>query len=414
MKGGRLTEDDLKKRISELEAENKALSEKNSELVQGKQDAEWASNAKNKFLITASHDLRQPLHALGLFASSLEAKIAQAAPEGNEAFFEIIKKIHKSQQTLEDYLVNLVDIAKLESGIITPEKQAIDLNETFSRLKARYQPFADEKEVELKFPLSAPRTYSDKTYIECLLGHLLDNGIKFTPKGGEISVFCEPKGQALSLEVRDTGIGIPAAERENIFREFYTLENQGYHTPKSMGLGLAIVWRISELLQHPLSVESIEGEQTVFKITLPLITGEDLVALKIPAKQSEPPKKFVIVVIDDDLTILESMAILLDTWGYDLIAAETPGQALAEINEREGTVGLIITDYRLGEGLSGLEAVSMLRNQLALETPAVLITGDTDSSVRLEAQKNRCLIMHKPLQPAKLRQLIRNSISGRI
>ncbi|MCW9045788.1 MAG: hybrid sensor histidine kinase/response regulator [Alphaproteobacteria bacterium] len=410
-----MTKDQIEKIIAELKAENQALIEKNKELTQAKLEAQWANNAKNKFFVTANHDLRQPLHALGLFATSLEQKIIQEIPENNQSFLDVVSQIQNSQKILEGHLVSLVDLAKLESGVVLPEKQVLWIGEVFSRLKAQYQPLADAKEIKLNIADVSLRTISDKTYLERMLSYLMANSLNYSLEG-EVTISCEVKGEKVLIQIQDTGVGIPESETENIFREFYKLEHKDIRNAQNLGLGLANVKRLSGLLDHPVNLKSVVGEGSTFCVEVPCDYGliEGRKEIKNEGMETNFNHEPRIVVIDDDTVVLDSMSILLETWGYAYFAAETLQKALESIQEKSSPIVLIIADFRLGEGISGMEAVTQIRDKIGQTIPAVMVTGDTDSSLRVEAKENGCLLMHKPLQPAKLRQVIRNAIAGKI
>jgi CheY-like chemotaxis protein/anti-sigma regulatory factor (Ser/Thr protein kinase) len=247
---------------------------------------------------------------------------------------------------------------------------------------------------------------SDPALLDRVLQNLVSNAMKYTRRGG-VLVGCRRRGAHIALQVWDTGPGIAAEHRDDIFEEFFQLDNPARDAGKGLGLGLAIVQRIARLLDHPVRLQSVPGRGSMFSVVVPrgdaaAARGEELVA---PALEHRFPGLRV-AVIDDEPSIRAGMSELLSRWGCIVTAAASGGELIERIGRGGTQVDVLICDYRLGSGATGLDAVAGVRRALGRDVPTLLVTGDTAADRLREVHDSGYLLLHKPVAPAKLRQSI--------
>jgi signal transduction histidine kinase/CheY-like chemotaxis protein len=372
------------------------------ELRRKKEEAEKANFDKSRFLAAASHDLRQPMHALGLFVGELTSRLE--SPEQ----IKIANKVEESVEAMSSLLDSLLDISKLDAGVVIPQIQAVDVEAMVKRLVQDFLPVAQRKQIALHVHCGGAMVLSDPVLLERIVLNLLGNAIRYTPLNGTVLLACRRRGEDLRIEVRDSGIGIPVEEQQNIFREFVQLANSARDRSKGIGLGLAIVDRLARLLRHPLSVRSAPGRGSTFSVTVPRMFGvDDLLAepLHAPAAMPKHDKldNLRVLVVDDDLLVRTSTAGILESWG----CAVSVGEGLEEVWHKYSTAqfDLVLCDYRLPDG-NGLDLADRLKAHCSVPPAFILISGDTAPEV-LQAVNERGLhLLHKPVRPAKLRSLI--------
>jgi signal transduction histidine kinase len=355
--------------------------------------AEAASVAKTKFLAAASHDLRQPMQALSMYASVLEARLG-----GSEAL-GVVHGIQLSVRTLEQMFDSLLDIARIESGVIKPNVVAFPLQPLIEQVVAAEKPIAARKQLELRVMRCSASVRSDPVLLERMLKNLVTNAIRYTERG-RIIVGCRRlRGERLRLEVVDSGIGIPTAEQKRIFDEYYQLGSPG---TQGLGLGLPIVKALGELLGHAVAVRSAPGRGSAFSIEL-----ERALVAAAPEAPSPGPHAPLsgtrVVLVDDDAEIRHSMRLLLEGWGCRIIA----GANAAEVEEKLRSQGVrpdaLIVDYRLAEAMTGLQVLDRLRRVFG-PVPALVITGTPSAVPRRELGATP--IATKPVPPGKLRAFL--------
>jgi len=383
-----------------LRFENSGLIE---ELRRRKEVAEQANIAKSRFLAAASHDLRQPLHALGLFVQALEE-----SPLANRER-QVIGNIRHSVDAMEELFNALLDISRLDAGVVQPCVSTIPLATVFDRVRFEYAPIARQKRISLAVMKTSVHVVSDPSLLARIVRNLLANAVRYTDRGGVV-LGCRRRGKTVRIEVWDTGRGIPPERHSEIFREFYQLENPERDRRKGLGLGLAIVERLSHLLDHPVELRSTVGKGSMFAITVPLGAREDYVPT-----ESSPEAAGVfdlsgalVLVIDDEGAVQEGMAALLRKWQCEVLTAGSGKEMLQQLVTVQRLPDLIICDYRLRAGENGIEVVEMLRNEFNVDIPALLVTGDTAPDRLRDAEASGLPILHKPLNPARLRTLIAN------
>jgi two-component system, sensor histidine kinase len=389
-----------------LRFENSGLIE---ELRRRKEVAEQANIAKSRFLAAASHDLRQPLHALGLFVQALEE-----SPLANRER-QVIGNIRHSVDAMEELFNALLDISRLDAGVVQPCVSTIPLATVFDRVRFEFAPIARQKRVSLTVMKTSAHVVSDPSLLARIVRNLLANAVRYTDRGGVV-LGCRRRGKTVRIEVWDSGRGIPTERHSEIFREFYQLENPERDRRKGLGLGLAIVERLSRLLDHPVELRSTVGKGSMFAITVPLGAREDYVPIEsIPESAGVfDLSGALVLVIDDEGAVQEGMAALLRKWQCEVLTAGSGKEMLQQLVTVPRLPDLIICDYRLRAGENGIEVVEMLRNEFNVDIPALLVTGDTAPDRLRDAEASGLPILHKPLNPARLRTLIANLLREQV
>lgn len=374
-----------------------------AELRSKKEEAETATRAKSRFLAAASHDLRQPIHALGMFV----ARLAQL-PHDRETR-HLIGNLEASVRAMQDLLDALLDISRLDADAVRVQLQPVPLAPLFEQLRGALSPVASDKGLRLRVRTSNLWVQSDPTLLHRILLNLVSNGLRYTGHGG-VLVGCRRShgGSHLWIEVWDTGVGIAPEHQQDIFREFYQIGNPERDRSKGLGLGLNIVDRTARLLGHTLQLCSVPGHGTRFRLELPLAPAGDLQAL-MAANESLPVddvRGLRILVIEDDRQSAQALRGLLDSWGC--VVALVEGLQGAQTVVAGGFVpDLVLSDYRLRAGESGMQTLQRLRTQLERPLPACLMSGDTDPELIQSCRDAGLPLLHKPVRPAKLRTLIR-------
>ena len=374
------------------------------ELRQARTQAEQASNAKSRFLAAASHDLRQPLQAAILYNNVLGRQLGGGAPA------ETVAKLQSSLEALRDLLNRLLDVSRLEAGAIAPEVSPLSVRILFERLCDEFAPQAQEKGLALRIRPGEWRIRSDPQLLEQLLRNLVSNALRYTVRGG-VLVGCRRAGGELRIQVWDTGIGIPASEIEAIFDEFYQVSNPARRRQAGLGLGLAIVRGLSQLLGHPVAVRSVLGRGSVFEVKVPMVAPRVTQALPSPPKPIAR-RRCVVAVIEDDAEVLDSLRRSLELSGHQVLAAGDPDELLRLARRLSRGVDVIVSDYRLGEGPTGADAIGRLRRELGASIPGIVITGDSSSAALREVQAAGYPVLHKPVDAERLEEEIAKALSA--
>ncbi len=386
-----------------LRFENNALM---AELRDQRDRAENAMQAKNSFLAAASHDLRQPVHALGLFVDSLESY------QQSDAAHRILDKIRQATGSLGSLFHGLLDISKLDAGIIENEPQHFELDNLLEGIQSEFQGLANEKNLALKFPINTGLIVNaDPGLLERIVRNLISNAIKYTTDGVVSLRVSRVPGDEIRIDVVDTGRGIPDSELDNIFSEYHQLENPERDRQRGMGLGLSIVRRLCNMMEIPIMVQSELGRGSTFSVIVPEGDGRKLLS----ARQIEPTDRDLagrrIIVIDDELPILEGMYEILSSWGCDVITADSPAVAMEKVNIF-GIPDIVIADLRLRDNENGLDTIRAIRDRFKNEIPAILVTGDTAIEQLQQTLAASVRVLHKPVSPNKLRNAIVDQMMG--
>lgn len=364
-------------------------------LREQKDAAERANSAKSRFLAAASHDLRQPMHALSLLVSAAQRETDPAAQS------VIIRRIETGTSALSDLLNSLLDISRLDGGGVQVRQEDFALDGLMHRLQDTYQGLAEEKGLELVIRPTKACTHSDPALLERIVGNLLSNAIRYTPSGGAVYVAVRPRGQEWVIQVRDNGPGIPLQDQQTIFQEFVQLSNPQRDRSLGLGLGLAIVQRLVQLLDHRVEVRSRPGRGATFGLCIPRISLNETSAAIDQGKASDPLELhgLRILVIEDDELVRQSFAGLLGMWGAHVDVFEQAEAALAHLQTRHSTPQLVITDHRLGGTLNGLELSHAIARQQGVPVPTLLITGDTEDEVLQRLAEPHIQVLYKPVKP---------------
>jgi signal transduction histidine kinase/CheY-like chemotaxis protein len=370
---------------------------------------ELANLAKSRFLAAASHDLRQPVQALGLFVEQLHGHMKSAKGD------RLVKRIDAAVAAMNELFNALLDISRLDAGVLSTAIADFPVAQVLTRIESTFAATAREKELSFRLVSSSAWVRTDPILLERIVLNLVSNAIRYTAVGGVV-VGCRRRGDTVRVEVYDSGRGIPEDQRRNIFGEFYRLA--GPNTHGGLGLGLAIVDRLCDLLGHSIELTSTVGKGSRFSITVPFAASQ---AAFVEAPDTLPIATHVsdgklVVVIDDDPLVLDGMGGLLRNWGCRVVSAASPDAILAGLAGHD-VPDLIISDYRLADGHSGIKAIDDLRASFGAPIPAFLISGDTAPERLREAQESGHYLLHKPIRPMKLRamlhELLKSHAAGR-
>ncbi|MBI3561510.1 MAG: response regulator [Gammaproteobacteria bacterium] len=367
-------------------------------LGQQKVIAEQANMAKSRFLAAASHDLRQPLHAQNLFVGTLRMQLQ------NSTYIDILEKLQLSMDIQSSMLNALLDISKLDAGVILPEIMDFPIDRLLAPLTVEYAPVVLEKNIELRIISSKQIVRSDPALLIRILKNLVDNAIRYTSTGA-VMVVCRYRKNVLRIEVRDSGSGIPEEKQKIIFQEYYQLDNPERDRNKGLGLGLSIVERLARLLDHPIELRSKPGMGSTFAIDVPFGDQRRVAAVEIaePGVRFGRPGNFLVMLIDDDLSVRVATQALLSAWGCRIQLAESSEDAIRLIQGSGEVPDAVIVDYRLRDNNSGVETLDHLCSVFNRDIPAVIITGDTEVEKLQDVQASGYPVLFKPVSAARLR-----------
>lgn len=387
--------ENLERRVGERTEE---LTRLNEALEKAKLEADAANLGKTRFLAAAGHDILQPLNAARLYVTTLVER--QITDDDKKA----VEKIDASLEAVEEVLGAVLDISRLDTGALKPEIAPFCIREVLEQIKVEFEPLAYERELILKVMPCSLTVRSDRRLLRRLLSNLVSNAIKYTLKG-KILVGVRRKEGTLRLDVYDTGTGITEAEQSIIFQEFQRLD-AGARVARGLGLGLSIVERIARVLNHPIDMESRLGVGSRFSVALPITqalpTAIKAESIMLPAAKLTDT---LICCIDNEPKILDGMESLLEGWGCHVVTAVNSREASENIQSLGKVPNALLIDFHLHEG-NGIDAIAQLRWRFGGDIPAVLITADRSSSIRVTAREKSISILHKPLKPAALRALL--------
>lgn len=374
------------------------------ELRLKKEEAETATLAKSRFLAAASHDLRQPTHALGMFV----ARLGQLRLDAETR--QVVGSLEASVQSMQDLLDGLLDVSRLDAGAVQVQRVAAPVEDILQGLRKALLPLAEGKGLRLRVRASGEWFLSDPVLLQRMLMNLANNAIRYTERG-TVLITCRviEGGAQLRFDVSDSGIGISPEHQREIFREFYQVGNSGRDRTQGLGLGLNIVERTAKLLGHTVSLRSDLGCGTRFSIRVPRALPRAIPVTSNPL--SEPAgfgelEGMRILIVEDDGFALEALQELLRSWGCVVNAAAGVQQALDFVNAYPAP-DLVLTDFRLGEDRNGMDVIAMVRSHARRDIPACLMSGDTDAELIQSAKAAGLTLLHKPVRPAKLRSLLR-------
>lgn len=367
-------------------------------LRRAKEGAERANQAKSKFLAAASHDLRQPVQSLFFFAYALAEKLKDHPAS------TVLASMSESLDALRMLLDSLLDVSRLDAGVVQPAITEFAVGPLLDRLNREYAPRAAEKGLRLRYVPTRQWTRSDPVLLERLVRNVIENAVRYTESGG-IVIGCRRSAQALEVQVVDSGIGIPEEHREEVFEEFAQIGNPERNRQHGLGLGLAIVKRLAALLGHRIVLRSQAGRGTAFGIIVPAATARS-VPKPMRAVPSSGRGKGLVVVIEDEAMVLVAMRAMIEEWGYDVVAAVSADEAVELLLGLGQRPRAVVADYRLQGGRTGVEAIRDVFGVCGVRVPAIVLTGDTAPERIAEVERSGFELLHKPVAPDRLRQVL--------
>jgi signal transduction histidine kinase len=373
--------------------------------VAAQAEAERANAARTRFFAAASHDLRQPVQALELFSAALEFEL-EGHPSRN-----LVGNIRKVSREFGELINTLLDYSKIVAAVVQPEIRDFPIATMLQRIADDLKPQAAANGLQCSVVSSSAWVRSDPVLLDRIVRNFMTNAIKYT-REGKILLGCRRVDGHLRIEVHDTGIGIAQNQHAAVFTEFTQLENPERDRHKGLGLGLAIVDGLAKTLGHPLTLRSQPGRGSMFAVTVPFGASGKQPALDLPPDSAQVSEVSVLL-IDDDSAIREAASKLLEKWGYTVVATESTTEALDLLRDTGFRPDVMLVDFRLREGQSGVQAIRAIREFCGHAVPAAIITGDSDPDHLHEAKDEGFPIMLKPLAAAKLRALLSNLTSAR-
>ncbi|OJT01379.1 NahK/ErcS family hybrid sensor histidine kinase/response regulator [Marinobacter nauticus] len=411
--------DNLEKRVRERTAAltglNAQLRQEISEraavearLREAKLEAERANLSKTKFLAAVSHDLLQPLNAARLFTSALQEQSFGPRAEG------LVRSVSTSLDDVENLLGTLVDISKLDAGVIKPDVTAFDLRDLLNNIAREFRQMALAEGLRLDFVPSSAVVQSDSQLLARILRNFLTNAIRYTGQG-RILLGVRRRHDHVLLQVWDTGPGIPEDKLTEIFQEFKRIRPSGSQADKGLGLGLAIVDKISRMLGHAVSVASTEGKGSVFSVRVPLGQLQPSPAATTDIQKVEVDHGMSgarVWVIDNDLAICEGMKTLLEGWDCRVVTAVSVPDLDTKVDIASAPVDLILADYHLDNDENGVDAVAQINGRRSQPAPVLMITANYTNELKQHIRELGYLLMNKPVKPLKLRTVLNHVLRG--
>jgi signal transduction histidine kinase/CheY-like chemotaxis protein len=380
-----------------------------AELRGQKLAAEAAVLAKSRFLAAASHDLRQPLHALSLLVTALRERVR------DDESRRLAEHIEASASAMEGLLNALLDLSKLDAGVVEPHPVCFPVDKLLKSVERQFTPLARERGLRLKVRPCGLWAYSDPMLMERIVANLVTNALRYTERGRVLIGARQQGEEHIRLEVWDTGKGIPKEFQARIFEEYFQLDNPERHRDKGLGLGLAIVSRLAQLLDGHVSVRSHLGHGSCFRFSVARcspIAQQMAAAVPVSPGFALPLEHALVAFIDDDEAILSAMVAVFDHWGVDLAAGVDAEEVRGELEALGRAPDIILCDYRLRDGRTGIEAIRMLRDSFGADIAAALLTGDTAPDTIQSIDASGLQVLHKPLKPAKLRAFLSHLLAG--
>ena len=401
-----LLESKVRERTAALEHAMRELQSSNHALVEAKSEAEQANQSKTRFLAAVSHDLLQPLNAARLFLSVLSE--SDQAPKSRG----LIENIELAFESIERLLSSLLDISKLDAGVMTAEVANVPIAGVLRPLIAEFTPLAERKGIQLRHVPSSAVVRTDPHLLSRILRNLLSNALRYT-LAGKILIGVRRRGAGYVVEVGDSGVGIPEDQQREIFEEFRRLSSVPDGRDRGFGLGLAIVERIARLLDHRIEVVSRVGLGSRFLVSLP--AGGSVATVKrwhaSAMPHVEPSWHALVVVIENEFAIQEGMVALLQSWGFEVVAATSVEAALHSLGGGTRRPDLVIADYHLDHDAIGTQAIRTLRAAYDAILPGMIITADRMPETQREIKALGLPVLNKPVRPAQLRSLMRHLLA---
>lgn len=401
-------EKEVAARTRDLERALADLSQKNVELAAARKAADEANRSKTRFLRAASHDLLQPLSAARLFLSTL------ATMELGTDQADLVKRLGNAFESVDELMHAVLDISRLDSQRIEFNRKPVPLNVFFERLRDDFEPLATARGLRLRFAHTSLAVDSDPIFLRRIAQNLLSNAIKYTETGG-VLVGARRRGARAWLEVRDTGIGIPLADRNHIFDEFHRLDQHGRGEP-GMGLGLSIVKRACAKLDHPISLESEPGWGSVFRIGLRIVTSAEPVCSSGRPHMPDRDKLRgrTALIVEDNSSMRHAYALVLrDGWGMHTLSVEGTAAAREAVARLGRLPDLILADYHLGGDDTGLRTIKSVREASGEDIPAIVVTAHRNAGMTRSCARLGIRLLEKPVVPEDLQDALLHLIAER-
>jgi two-component system, chemotaxis family, CheB/CheR fusion protein len=382
-------------------------------LEAAKRQAEVANLGKSRFLAAASHDLRQPLQTLSLIRGVLAKRITEGK---NEEALKLVARLDETAAGMSGLLDALLDINQIEAGTLRAERIDFRIDDLLDRLRDEFTYYAQAQGLALRVVGCGLSVHSDPRLLEQMIRNLLSNALKYT-RHGKLLLGCRRRKGLLSIEVWDTGIGIPAEELDAIFEEYHQLDNDARERGRGLGLGLSIVQRLGNLLAHPVHVRSRPGAGSVFAIEVALsASGKPLeVEPHRPSTSDEIAEEVhrtgTILIVEDEPDVRELLELILNEEGYGTAAAADGAGALELVTTGVIRPDLILADYNLPNGLNGLELTARVRERLDRAIPVIILTGDISTGTLRDIASHGCVQVNKPMRATELIQVIRHLLA---
>lgn len=371
-----------------------------------KKQAEQANLGKSRFLAAASHDLRQPLQTIALLQGILATTVKDADA------LKLVTRIGESLDVMSGILNKLLDINQLEAGIISPAPENFLINVLLERLHGEFTDQTESKGLSCRMVSRRQDVRSDPALLEQMIRNLLSNALKYTNEG-KILLGCRRRGDRLRIEIWDTGIGIPEGKLKVIFDEFHQLDNPARNRARGLGLGLSIVQRLGDLLSHAVDVRSRPGKGSVFSIEVPCVGPGSVATPRTGAQQptARVAESESILVIEDDPAIRETLQLLFEMNSYRTAVAANGKSALDMVARGTARPNIVVADYNLPNGLSGLDIAARLRETFDLELPVLIVTGDISIETLRAIVDAGCIQLNKPIKAQELIGLVRSQLA---
>lgn len=400
----------VRSRTDELHTALRRLEQSNGELIEARDRAEQANISKTRFLAAASHDVLQPLNAAHLSVSALAD--VQTSAEGKR----LVRQVERSLETMETLLRTLLDISRLDAGVVRPDLTSVSLDQLLQGLRSDFLPLAERKGLKLRFARTTWVLKTDRTLLRRVLQNIVANAIRYTTKGG-VLIGVRRRDNNLRIEIADTGCGIPDDQRDAIFEEFHrgvAVDESGL-SGAGLGLGLAIVRRMVETLGYRVSLDSHMGKGTIFHLDIPgaHISPFEPVQLTVEA---EAPRGYglfgtKVLLIENDPDVTAAMSALLESWKCDVRTAATTEEALGELNDTAWIPDIVIADQHLDRGDLGSATITGVRAWLGRVVPALITTADPSPELEETVAEMGVELLVKPIRPARLRALLAHMLA---
>jgi protein-histidine pros-kinase len=376
------------------------------DLMAAREEALRANKANSAFLAAASHDLRQPVQALSLLTGALRRTAK------DELILEMVESQQHSLDAMTNLLNSLLDISRLDAGAVEPDFEEFPVQRLVDRLSAEFARQAMQKELQFYSCTCEKSVFSDPNMLGEIIQNLVSNAIQYTDKGS-VSLSCHENDGQLRIGVTDTGVGVEASQIDKIFQEFHQVKSPG-RDKEGFGLGLAIVKRMADLLGHVISVESVPGKGSTFSVAMPIVVKEEAAKDKKTGARPDDSTTVVsglIILIEDDVQVANAWGLLLEAEGFGVATAASATEARAIVAHLDAPPELIISDFHLLDGSTGVEAVAEIRRRFDRIIPAFIVSGDTSKMVQEARSTENCAIMNKPVNTDHLLLVAKQAIA---